>query len=169
MFPPLYSSAKKIESDSCAVVKLALFFLCHPPLGLSAAGAAVRWVQGHTVVLFWEKGLLCCQVSVVGRDSYSIVFPPRVRASAAPFAPLTDDPLPQPNGLHPGSNLASRIWACVCSPELWLCSQDLANQTGLHRCDRLRGMLGMWRRRSGRVHPWPGAEGGRASSVSADS
>lgn len=135
MFSPHCSSAEEIESDSCVGVELALFFFCHPLLGWLAAGAAVRWVQGHTVVLFWEKGLLRCQVAVVGRDSYGFVFPPRVTASAAPFAPLTDNPPPQPNGPHPGSNPCfSRgwkcIWACVCSPKLWLCSLAQANQTG---------------------------------------
>lgn len=57
----------------------------------------------------------CCQVAVVGRDSYGFVFPPRVTASAAPFAPSTDDPLPQPNGPHPGSNPCySQSWKCMC-------------------------------------------------------
>lgn len=42
MCPPLCSSAEEIESDSCAGVGLALFFLCHPALGWPAAGAAVR-------------------------------------------------------------------------------------------------------------------------------
>lgn len=42
MFFPLCPSAEEIESDSWAGVKLALFFLCHPLLGWSAAGAAVR-------------------------------------------------------------------------------------------------------------------------------
>lgn len=95
---PFCSSAEQIESDSCVGVELALFFFCHPLLGWSAAGAAVRWVRGHTVVLFWEKGLLCCQVAVVGRDSYGFVFPPRVTASAAS---LTDDPPPDPPNLNP--------------------------------------------------------------------
>lgn len=34
--------AEEIESDSWVGVELALFFLCHPLLGRSAAGAAVR-------------------------------------------------------------------------------------------------------------------------------
>lgn len=42
MFFPLCPSAEEIESDSWAGVVLALFFLCHPLLGWSAAGAAVR-------------------------------------------------------------------------------------------------------------------------------
>lgn len=89
---PLCTSAEEIEGDSWVGVELALFFLCHPLPGWSAAGAAVRCMQGHTVVLFWEKGLLYCQVAVVGRDSDGFVFPPRVTASAAPFAPLTKNP-----------------------------------------------------------------------------
>lgn len=75
-------------------VMSALFFLCHPALGRSAAGAAIRWVRGHTVVLFWEKSLLCCQVAVVGGDSYGFVLPPRVTASAASLTPPAPTPTP---------------------------------------------------------------------------
>lgn len=92
MYIPLCTSAEEIEYDSWVGVELALFFLCHPLPGWSAAGAAVCCTQGHTVVLFWEKGLLCCQVAVVGRDSNSFVFPPRVTASAAPFSRFKQQP-----------------------------------------------------------------------------
>lgn len=98
-------SAEEIESDSWVGVGLALFFLCPPLLGRSAAGAAVGGAQGHTVVLFWVKGLLCCQVTVVGRHNYGFVFLPTVTTSAAPFAPLTVNPPPDPNSPNPGSNL----------------------------------------------------------------
>lgn len=93
-FPPCCWSAEEIESNSCVGVMSALFFLCHPALGQSAAGAAIRWVRGHTVVLFWEKSLLCCQVAVVGGDSYGFVLPPRVTASAASLTPPAPTPTP---------------------------------------------------------------------------
>lgn len=81
-----------------------------------------------------------------------------------PFLPLhkRSSPvlIPEPDGLHPGSNPCFSqswkfIWACVHSAKLCVCRP---NQTGQHRCDRLTGMLGMWRRWSGCVHPWPGAK-----------
>lgn len=124
VFPPCCWSAEEIESDSCMGVVSALFFLCHPPLGWSAAGAAIRWVRGHTVVLFWEKSSLCCQVAVVGGDSYGFVFPPRVTASAASLTPLPHphprlQPKPQSNGPHPKckpcfSQSWNCMWAFVC-------------------------------------------------------
>ncbi len=128
-----------------------IVLLCHPLLGWSAAGAAVRWVQGHTVVLFWEKGLLCCQVAVVGRDSYGFVFPPRVTASAAPFAPLTDSP-PHPNlmaltpALTPASPRAGSAYEHVCVHPSSGCVRRLrpirlasTDVTGLEECEECGG------------------------------
>ena len=59
---------------------------CHPLQGWSAAGVAVRWEPGHTVVLFWEKkrgpallpGGSCWQRQLwlcVSSKSYSISCP----------------------------------------------------------------------------------------------
>lgn len=125
------------------------------------------------MVLFWEKGLLCCQVAVVGRDSYGFVFPPRVTASAAP---LTDEPhQPQPNGPHPGCNPCfSQSWGCMwaiaCSPEVsgWVCrlrpiTLASTDVTGLKECEECGGA------EAGVSILGPGQRGGRASSVSADS
>lgn len=93
--PPLLLCWRDWEWQLCGG-RVGIVFLppCHRPPGWSAAGAAIRWVRGHTVVLFWEKGLLCCQVAVVGGDSYGFVFPPRVTASAASQTPPAPTPAP---------------------------------------------------------------------------
>lgn len=117
-----------------------VFFLCHPPLGRSAAGAAIRWVRGHTVVLFWEKSLLRCQVAVVGGDSYGFVLPPRVTASAASLTTPGSNPNPNLMALTPNAALASlragnaceHVCMCVCvfARGFWQCSQNQANRAG---------------------------------------
>lgn len=114
-------------------------------------------------MLFWEKGLLCCQVAVAGRDSYGFVFPPRVTASAAP---LTDNPPPNLMALTPDLTPASlragsayeRVWVrmssgCVCRPRpITLASTDV---TGLEECEECGGagagvsILGQGQRGSG--------------------
>ena len=113
--PPACCSAHEIERDSCTGggVSIVFFSLCHPPLGWSAAGAAVRGVRGHTVVLFWGKGLLRCQVAVVAGDSSAFMFPPGVTASAASPTPPPAGLQPQarPNGPHPDCN---PCWSCMC-------------------------------------------------------
>lgn len=118
----------------------ALFFLCHPPLGWSAAGAAIRWVRGHTVVLFWEKSLLCCQVAVVGGDSYGFVLPPRVTASAASLTTPGSNLNPNLMALTPNVTLSSLragtacehvcVYVCVFARGFWQCSQNQANLSG---------------------------------------
>lgn len=121
--PPPFSSVE-IESDSCVGMDLALFFLCHPLLGWSAAGAAIRWVWGHTVVLFWEKGLLCCQVAQLLADTVMALCSLQELQHQLPiYSPPFQ---PQTNGPHPGSNPCfsqnwKYMWACVCSPEVSGC------------------------------------------------
>ena len=102
--------------------ELALFSL---PAILCRDGRQQVLLSVESRVTLWccfgkkKRGLLCCQVAVVGRDSYGFVFPPRVTASAAPFAPLTGDPTPQPNGPHPGSNPCfSHMSMCVFAQAL---------------------------------------------------
>ena len=120
--PTRCSSAEEIESDSCGVFELALFSLPAIPC---RDGRQQVLLSVESRVTLWccfgkkKGGLLCCQVAVVGRDSYGFVFPPRVTASAAPFAPLTGDPTPQPNGPHPGSNPCfSHMSMCVFAQAL---------------------------------------------------
>jgi len=127
MLSTLWPPAKEIESDSWMGVELALFSLCHPLLGWSAAGAVCPLTAGsHCGVVLGEglPGGSCWQ-----RQLWLCVSSKSLCPFQLPLLPLHfQRPPSQPSGPHPCPNPCfsqswESIWACVCSPELRLCSQ----------------------------------------------
>lgn len=98
-------AAEEIENDSWVEVKLPLLFHCHPLLGWSAAGAVVRWLLGHTVVLFWEKGCFTARWQLLAETVMALCFLRALRPFFSCF--LCCDPQLQPNGRHPSFNPAT--------------------------------------------------------------
>ena len=115
--PLFVPPVEEIESGSCCQ---ALGSHCSssaaPDRGRSAAGAAIRWAPGsHSGVVLGRRGSPAARWQLLVKTVMALCPLPRVTASAAPFAPLTDDPLPQPNGPHPGSNpRTSQSCECMC-------------------------------------------------------
>lgn len=180
--PPHCSSAEEIESDSCGVSNWHCSLSLPSSAGMvgSRCCCPLRAGSHCGVVLGKKRGLLCCQVAVVGRDSYGFVFPPRVTASAAPFAPLTGDPTPQPNGPNPGSNPCfSHMSMCVFAQalavfagpgqsdwlaQMWQAYRNVRNAEALERaCPSLArgrggtGLLSIGRQFSSALLCWPTA------------
>ncbi|MEQ2315578.1 hypothetical protein AMECASPLE_023879 [Ameca splendens] len=165
MFTLLSPPAEVTESDKWLGVGLALFF----PLPSSARTVCSRCccplaVGSHCGVVLGREAALLPGGSCWQRQLWRCVFSSPCLFQL-PFLPLYN-PLPQPDGLQPGSNPFHRAG----SPFEHVCTEPSSvlvgpNQTGQHRCDRLTGMLGMRRRWSGCVHPWPGAEGEGSLSI----
>lgn len=153
----------------------------HSGVVLVGRGLRVGWGRGGRGERW--GGVFCCQVPVALAETVMALcfllqprelqhqLPPSSRPLPLP-PPRPSPTTPLQTGVRPSPSAARNavpflsffFFPFFLHSNCGRVSQARANRAGSHRCDRLRGMRGMRRRWSGRVHPWPGAGGGRGGA-----